>query len=64
MDLSYAATLADPYCAQKKEDEIIAEQRRQAKYQKEHMYSDLHTEENMEGASNQDRDADFLDDFF
>jgi hypothetical protein len=49
---------------QKKEDAKIAEQRKQIKYQKEHMYDDLHTEENMAVTSNEDRDPDFLDDFF
>ncbi|QIX01399.1 hypothetical protein AMS68_006916 [Peltaster fructicola] len=47
----------------KKQDQILAEERQRLKYQKEHMYDDLHTDENMEAASNQDRDADFLDDF-
>jgi hypothetical protein len=48
---------------QKKEDAKIAEERKRIKYQKEHMYDDLHTEENMAITSNEDRDADFLDDF-
>lgn len=42
---------------------MLAEERQKLKYQKEHMYDDLHTDENMEASSNQDRDADFLDDF-
>ena len=48
---------------QKKEDARIAEERMQLKWQKEHMYDDLHTEDNMQRSSNQDRDEDFLDDF-
>lgn len=48
---------------QKKEDARIAEERAQLKWQKDHMYDDLHTEDNMHESSNQDRDADFLDDF-
>jgi len=48
---------------QKKQDQRIAEERAQLKYQKDHMYDDLHTEDNMEMSSNQDRDADFYDDF-
>ena len=48
---------------QKKEDARIAEERAALKWQKEHMYDDLHTEENLQSSSNQDRDADFLDDF-
>lgn len=48
---------------QKKEDQKTAEERAKLKYQKDHMYDDLHTEENLEMSNNQDRDADFLDDF-
>ncbi|KAK4547379.1 hypothetical protein LTR36_001035 [Oleoguttula mirabilis] len=47
----------------KKVDQKTAEERAQLKYQKDHMYDDLHTEENLEMSNNQDRDADFLDDF-
>ncbi|KAK5120532.1 Coiled-coil domain-containing protein 25 [Meristemomyces frigidus] len=47
----------------KKEEQKTAEERAQLKYQKDHMYDDLHTEENLEMSNNQDRDADFLDDF-
>ncbi|KAK5167963.1 Coiled-coil domain-containing protein 25 [Saxophila tyrrhenica] len=47
----------------KKEDARIAEERAQIKYQKEHMYDDLHTDENLAMSSNQDRDANFEDDF-
>ena len=38
-------------------------EREQLKWQKAHAYDDLMTEENMEASNNQDRDADFLDDF-
>lgn len=38
-------------------------EREQLKWQKEHAYDDLMTEENMEASNNQDRDPDFLDDF-
>lgn len=41
----------------------MAEERKRLKWQKEHMYDDLYTEENMAMTSNEDRDADFLDDF-
>ncbi|KAK3056129.1 hypothetical protein LTR09_002635 [Extremus antarcticus] len=47
----------------KKDDARIAEERAQIKYQKEHMYDELHTEENLAQSSNQDRDANFEDDF-
>nr|OQO20982.1 hypothetical protein B0A51_09671 [Rachicladosporium sp. CCFEE 5018] len=48
---------------QKKEDAKIAEERQKLKYQKEHMYDEIHTDENVMANSNQDRDEDFLDDF-
>ena len=51
------------FCVQKKEDARIAEERAQMKWQKEHMYDELHAEDNMAASSNQDRDEDFLDDF-
>ncbi|KAG2002188.1 hypothetical protein GB937_009689 [Aspergillus fischeri] len=38
-------------------------EREQLKWQKEHAYDDLFSEENMQATSNQDRDSDFLDDF-
>jgi hypothetical protein len=41
----------------------LAEERAKIKYQKDHMYDELHTDDNMAMASNQDRDEDFLDDF-
>ncbi|KAF2862731.1 putative coiled-coil protein [Piedraia hortae CBS 480.64] len=47
----------------KKEDQRIVEERSRLKWQKEHMYDELHTEENMAESSNQDRDPDFLDEF-
>ena len=49
---------------QKKEDARLAEERAQLKYQKEHMYDDLHADDEVAQSSNQDRDPDFLDDFF
>ncbi|KAK0934371.1 Coiled-coil domain-containing protein 25 [Friedmanniomyces endolithicus] len=48
----------------KKEDAKLAEERAQLKYQKEHMYDDLHADDEIAQSSNQDRDPDFLDDFF
>ena len=48
---------------QKKEDAKTAEERQRIKHQKEHMYDDLHTDESMQVSSNQDRDANFEDDF-
>ena len=38
-------------------------EREQLKWQKEHAYDDLMSEENVQASSNQDRDPDFLDDF-
>jgi hypothetical protein len=48
---------------QKKEDARVAEERQRLKWQKEHMYDDIHTEDSLAETSNQDRDEDFLDDF-
>jgi hypothetical protein len=49
--------------AQNKEEARIAKERKEAKYQKEHAYDDLFTEDAMEQSSNQNRNEDFLDDF-
>ena len=38
-------------------------EREQLKWQKDHAYDDMFSEENMQASSNQDREADFLDDF-
>lgn len=35
----------------------------QLKWQKDHAYDDMFTDENLEASNNQDRDEDFLDDF-
>lgn len=48
---------------QKKEEARLAEERQQLKWQKTHMYDDIHTEDQMAMSSNQDREEDFLDDF-
>ncbi|EGS23557.1 uncharacterized protein CTHT_0002520 [Thermochaetoides thermophila DSM 1495] len=47
----------------KKEEQRIARERAQLKWQKEHAYDDLFTEENMAGSSNQDRDENWEEDF-
>ncbi|KAH8693092.1 putative DUF814 domain protein [Talaromyces proteolyticus] len=39
------------------------QEREQLKWQKEHAYDDMFSEENLLQSNNQDRDADFLDDF-
>jgi hypothetical protein len=41
----------------------LAEERQQLKWQKDHMYDDMHTEENMAMSNNQDRDEGYLSDF-
>ncbi|KAL4878806.1 hypothetical protein BJY04DRAFT_195110 [Aspergillus karnatakaensis] len=38
-------------------------EREQLKWQKDHAYDDMFSEENLQASSNQDRDPDFLDDF-
>ncbi|ELR08669.1 hypothetical protein GMDG_03355 [Pseudogymnoascus destructans 20631-21] len=49
--------------ARKKEEARIAKERRDLKYQKEHAYDDVFTEEALEASSNQNRDDDYLSDF-
>lgn len=41
----------------------IAQDRKEKKWQKDHAYDDLFTEEAMEESSNQNRDESYLDDF-
>lgn len=48
---------------QKKEEARVAKERKEKKYQKDHKYDDLFTEDNMEGQSNQNRDEGWEDDF-
>lgn len=48
---------------QKKEEARIAKERKELKWQKEHAYDDLFTDESLEQSSNQNRSDDFLDDF-
>lgn len=48
---------------QKKEEARIAKERSEKKWQKDHAYDDLFTEENMEGSSNQDRPENWEEDF-
>ncbi|KAK4130864.1 coiled-coil domain-containing protein 25 [Trichocladium antarcticum] len=49
--------------ARKKEEARIAKERQEKKYQKAHAYDELFTDENLQGASNQDRSEDWEDDF-
>ncbi|KAK4122638.1 coiled-coil domain-containing protein 25 [Parathielavia appendiculata] len=49
--------------ARKKEEARIAKERQEKKWQKDHAYDDLFTEENMEATSNQNRDENWEDDF-
>lgn len=53
----------DDCSTQKKEEAKLAEERQRLKWQKDHMYDDMLTEDQMQMSSNQDRDEDFLDDF-
>lgn len=48
---------------QKKEEARIKKEREQLKYQKDHAYDDIFSEENMAASSNQDRGEDWEDDF-
>ena len=47
----------------KKEEERVRKEREELAYRRDHMYDDIHTEDAMMESSNQDRDADFFDDF-
>ncbi|TID01753.1 Coiled-coil domain-containing protein 25 [Colletotrichum higginsianum] len=49
--------------ARKREEARIAQERKEKKWQKDHAYDDIFTEENMESTSNQNRDPDWEDDF-
>ncbi|ORY64396.1 coiled-coil domain-containing protein 25 [Pseudomassariella vexata] len=49
--------------ARKKEEEQKAKEYQEKKWQKDHAYDDLFTEENMAASSNQDRGSDWEDDF-
>jgi len=47
----------------KKEEARIAQERKEKKWQKDHAYDDLFTEDNLEQSSNQNRNEDWEDDF-
>ncbi|KAK8086323.1 JLP2 DnaJ-Like Protein 2 [Apiospora phragmitis] len=49
--------------ARKKEEARIMKERAEKKWQKEHAYDEIFSEENMAQSSNQDRDEDWEDDF-
>ncbi|RGP79273.1 coiled-coil domain-containing 25 [Fusarium longipes] len=49
--------------ARKKEEARQAQEWKEKKWQKDHAYDDIFTEENMAGSSNQDRDENWEDDF-
>lgn len=46
-----------------KEEARIAKERKELKWQKDHAYDELFSEENVAQSSNQDRDANFEEDF-
>lgn len=49
---------------ERKQEEVrVGRERAERKWQKEHAYDDVFTEEALEGSSNQDRKAEDLDDF-
>ncbi|KAF2473903.1 DUF814-domain-containing protein [Lindgomyces ingoldianus] len=50
--------------ARQKEEARVARERKEKAWQRDHAYDDLMAEENVAQSSNQDRDPDFLDDFF
>ncbi|KAF2121573.1 hypothetical protein BDV96DRAFT_217069 [Lophiotrema nucula] len=50
--------------ARQKEEARVAKERKEKAWQRDHAYDDLMSEDNIAESSNQDRDPDFLDDFF
>lgn len=49
--------------ARRKEEARLAHERKEKKWAKDHAYDDMFSEEQMEASSNQDRTADWEDDF-
>ncbi|KAK4162280.1 hypothetical protein QBC43DRAFT_322181 [Cladorrhinum sp. PSN259] len=49
--------------ARKKEEAKVMKERQEKKWQKDHAYDDIFTDENLAGSSNQDRDETWEDDF-
>ncbi|KAK3905345.1 coiled-coil domain-containing protein 25 [Staphylotrichum tortipilum] len=49
--------------ARRKEEVRVAKERQEKKWQKDHAYDEMFTEENMAATSNQDRDENWEDDF-
>ncbi|KAF2248747.1 DUF814-domain-containing protein [Trematosphaeria pertusa] len=54
----------DAQQARKKEEARVAKERKEKAWQRDHAYDDIMSEENIAESSNQNRDEDFLDDFF
>jgi hypothetical protein len=48
---------------QRKEEARQAQEWKEKKWQKDHAYDEIFTEDNMASSNNQDRDADWEDDF-
>jgi hypothetical protein len=55
--------IADVEHMQNKEEARQAQEWKEKKYQKDHAYDELFTDEHMAASSNQDRGADWEDDF-
>ena len=49
--------------ARKSEEARVAKERAQKKWQKDHAYDDMFSEENLEASSNRNRDENWEDDF-
>lgn len=49
--------------ARKKEEARVAKERKEIKFQKDHAYDDIFTEEGLEASSNQNREEGYLSDF-
>lgn len=60
---SYSLVYANGTEIQRKEEAKVQKERQEKKWQKDHAYDDLFTEENMEASSNQNRDETWEEDF-
>lgn len=52
-----------PPLHKKKEETRLAQERKEKKWQKDHAYDDIFTEDSMDASSNQNREVDWEDDF-
>ena len=61
--IHYHRLFLTPPRPQRKEEARVAKERQEKKWQKDHAYDEMFSEENMAATSNQDRDENWEDDF-